>query len=260
MRHFYFIIFFNVMVTFQLGLKATEETRQEYLDLVEKYPKIFLPIGSYVDGEIQIILDKNRMALIEKNMGRDVGIIKRDKYMIWINDACVFPSGKEGIYTRVLWNKGLEGYSGVAVMSILPDGKIVLNCNYRHATRSWEIELPRGGVLSDETIENAAKREALEETGMVIVDLYKLGFMPPDSGLTSTIVPIFVAKVHHKEESHQDDEEAIESIFSMSICDIKKAFVRGYVDYVLRGEKRRIPFRDPFLAYAILIYDSCEKK
>lgn len=252
----YFIQICLLIISFSHGLKATEETRQEYLNLVEKYPNVFLPLGNYLEGEIQIVLDKNRMATIEKNMGRDVGIINRDKYLIWINDACIFPSGKEGIYTRVIWNKGLEGYSGVAVMPILPDGKIVLNCNYRHATRSWEIELPRGGVIGNETIEDAAKRETLEETGMVIAELYKLGFMPPDSGLTSAIIPIFAAKVVHKEQAHQDDEEAIEFIFAMSIPDIKKAFVRGYVDYVLRGEMRRIPFRDPFLAYAILIYDA----
>jgi ADP-ribose pyrophosphatase len=199
------------------------------------------------------LTDPEKMAAIEKAQARDVGIIGRDKYWLWINDACRFPSGHEGIYGRLLWVKTLTGTPGVAVMPILPDGRIALNCNFRHATRSWEIELPRGGLNPGETIEAAAKREALEETGMVVDSLQLLGSIPPDSGVITAVVPIFVAKVIHRQGAQQEETEAIEEILALTRDEIKTAFARGYCVCKIRGEEKRVLFRDPFLAYALLL-------
>src|SRR5579872_2132026 len=137
-------------------------------------------------------------------------------------------------------------------MPITSDGKIVLNCNFRHATRSWEIELPRGLVNKGETAEEAAKRETSEETGRSIVEIRLLGEVPPDTGATSVVVPIFVARVASIDVQKQEDSEAIEDILELSIEEIKNAFSLGYYDCKLRGEWHRVPFRDPFLAYALL--------
>ena len=151
-------------------LQADEVSRHRYLELVKQYPHLVLPRGDATQGEIEILLNEEKMALIEKKLGRDVGVVKEDRYWIWINDACRFPSGNEGVYGRILWVRGLESPAqGVAVMPITSEGKIVLNCNFRHSTRSWEIELPRGLVNPGETAEDAAKREASEETGRSIV-------------------------------------------------------------------------------------------
>jgi len=149
--------------------------------------------------------------------------------------------------------KSLTGVQGVAVMPVLPDGKIVLNCNYRHATRSFEIELPRGGINAGETPESAAKREALEETGMVVDALVKLGEIPPDSGVATSIVPIFMAKVIKQESSQQEETEAIEDIIALTRDEVKAAFVKGYRIQKIRGEEKKVAFRDPFLAYALLL-------
>lgn len=237
------------------SIEAGEASRAKYEELIARYPSLVQPRGSIEKGEIEIVLDRQRMEDIEKSLGRDVGVIAQDKYWIWINDACLFPSGQKGIYGRILWMRGLESPPGVAVMPILPDGTIVLNCNFRHATRSWEAELPRGCLNLGETVEEAAKREAAEETGMVIDHLFLLGQIPPDSGLTGTLVPIFAAKVIRKEQTRHDDSEAIEGILALSLKEIRKAFVDGYYECHIRGEKQRIFFRDPFLAYALLIYE-----
>jgi ADP-ribose pyrophosphatase len=231
---------------------ASDASRQEYLTLIELNPNLVTPRGNSAAGEIEILTSPTEMAAIEKKTGRDVGVVKRDKYWIWINDACRFPSGQEGVYGRILWLKALDGsISGVAVMPILPDGNVVLNLNYRHATRSWEIELPRGGLNLGETVEAAARREALEETGMKIGSLKRLGEIPPDSGLTSTVVPIFEATVVAQVRTDQEDTEAIADVFSLSLPQIKQAFRDGY--YV--QNRRKAFFRDPFLAYAVLLYE-----
>jgi ADP-ribose pyrophosphatase len=234
-------------------LQADEVSRHRYLELVKQYPHLVLPRGDAAQGEIEILLDEEKMALVETKLGRDVGVVKEDRYWIWINDACKFPSGNEGVYGRILWVRGLESPAqGVAVMPITSEGKIVLNCNFRHSTRSWEIELPRGLVNAGETAEDAAKREASEETGRSIAEVRLLGEIPPDTGVLSVVVPIFVAKVAGIDVQQQEETEAIEDILELSIEEIKKAFAEGYYTCHLRGEWRQVPFRDPFLAYALL--------
>lgn len=238
------------------SLTASEISRAHYFELIQQYPNLVLPQGNAAKGEIEIILDNDKMAQIEQATGREVGLIFRDKYWFWINDACLFPNGKEGIYGRIIWNNSLENFGGVAVMPIVENGKVALNCNFRHATRSWEIELPRGGVEKGENVEKAVKRETLEETGMVVQNLIKLGEMTPDTGLTNTIVPIYVAKVVKRQEAQPEDSEAIEEILTLSIPEIKKAFSKGYHLCTIRGEKVRVNFRDPFLAYALVLYEA----
>ncbi|OGN56427.1 MAG: hypothetical protein A3D96_05015 [Chlamydiae bacterium RIFCSPHIGHO2_12_FULL_44_59] len=234
-------------------LQADERSRHRYLELIKQYPHLVLPRGDATQGEIEIILDEEQIASVERKLGRDVGVVKEDQYWIWINDVCKFPSGNEGVYGRILWVRGLESPTpGVAVMPITSEGKIVLNCNFRHSTRSWEIELPRGLVNAGETAEDAATREASEETGRSIVEVRLLGEMPPDTGVLSVVVPVFVAKVAGIDARQPEETEAIEDILELSIEEIQKAFAEGYYTYHFRGEWRQVPFRDPFLAYALL--------
>lgn len=238
--------------------EASDKSREEYLALIKQYPHLIAPMGESVKGEIEIITDPEKMAAIEKAQNRDVGVVWRDKYWIWINDACRFPKGNEGIYARILWVKALTSNPGVAVMPVLPDGRIVLNCNFRHATRTWEFELPRGIINPNETPEAAAQREALEETGMQVDYLEKLGDLPPDTGVITSIIPVFRAQVIKQQKSQQDETEAIEDIIALSRKEIKEAFAQGYYLYKIRGKEQKVFFRDPFLAYAFLLTD--EKK
>jgi ADP-ribose pyrophosphatase len=236
-------------------LVGDEGSRQRYLELIKQYPGIVTPRGDASRGEIEIILDEEQMALIEKKIGRDVGVVKEDRYWIWINDACRFPSGNEGVYGRIFWVRGIQSSSsGVAVMPVTAEGKVVLNCNFRHATRSWEIELPRGLVNEGEMAEAAARREAAEETGRMITEIRLLGEMPPDTGVLSVVVPVFIAKVASVEAQQQEETEAIEEILELSIEEVKKAFAVGYYECELRGQRQKVFCRDPFLAYALLQY------
>lgn len=248
-----FLTIFSLL--FWIAVESSETSIQNYLELIESYPKLVQPQGKAKEGEIEIVLNKEKMLSIEKSTGRNVGIVAQDKYWLWINDACIFPSGAEGVYGRILWRGALETTPGVAVMAIMPDGKVVLNCNFRHATRSWEMELPRGLRNKGETIEAAAKREAIEETGMVVDSLFVIGEIPPDSGVTSTVIPVFVAKVVKRQSAQQEDTEAIEQIITLSIDEIKEAFIKGYYQCKIRGKEQRVFFRDPFLAYAVFMYE-----
>lgn len=234
---------------------ASESSREKYLELVKHYPNFIDYQGDFSQGEIQIILDPQEMASIEQSTSREMGVIMEDRYWLWVNDACIFPNGNKGVYGRILWRKSLEACPGVVVMPVLPDGKIVLNCNFRHATRSWEIELPRGLINPGEEIGDAARRETMEETGMLVDYLTLLGKMSPDTGLTNSVIPIFMAKVIEKRVSSPEDSEAIAGILALTVQEIKEAFVKGYYECDVKGVQRQVSFRDPFLAYAILMFE-----
>lgn len=232
---------------------VTSSSLKDYYKYLNDYSKTLGPLGNSKNGEIEIIKDPLKIDEIEKSTGRKVGIMAEDKYWLWLNDAVQFPNQKSGVYGRLLWKSSLKGRAGVAVMAVLPNGKIVLNRNFRHATRSWEYELPRGAVNSEETIESAATREVKEETGMVIKDLKLLGEMAVDSGTLNTIVPIFLANVSAQEKALPEDSEAIAEIEAFSISELKQGFKKGYIEKVIKGKKESIPLRDPFLAYALLL-------
>ena len=53
----------------------------------------------------------------------------------------------------------------VVVLPVLPNGKIVMIRQYRHATRQYMWELVAGRKEPEETPEEGAARELLEETG-----------------------------------------------------------------------------------------------
>lgn len=129
----------------------------------------------------------------------------------------------------------------------------MLNCNFRHATRSWKIELPRGAVDPGETPEMTARREVLEETGMVVESIECIGTIPRDTGLISSVLPVFIAQVIGEKETLREDSEAIEKILVLSRNEIKQVFAPGYYICNIREEEKKVPFRDPFLAYAILL-------
>lgn len=233
----------------------------EYLSFLETYPT---PYGSYQAGEIEIATDPAIIASIEETQKARfikngyseaqahafsrVGIVSEDQYWMWIRDGVIFPTGAKGTYDRLIWRGSLQGPVGAAVLPVLPNGKIVLNLNYRHATRSWELELPRGGKKQNETLEEAALRELSEETGLEASTLLYLGSMTPDSGALNSVVPVFLGKIIKEGLSDQEYSEAIKGTLAFSKDEIKQGLKQGYLEV----DGTQIPLRDAFVAFALL--------
>ncbi len=252
MNHKALLIF---LLSMGSALITSPETRRAYFQLIEQFPQLVRPSGNAANGEIEIVLDTRVMTQLEKETGRDIGVVASDHYYTWINDACRFPNGKFGVYGRVLWTQHFkQNLCGVAVLPILQNGKIALNCNFRHATRSWEVELARGGSEHNEMAEDAARRELLEETGLIANNLSLLGIIPGDSGMSGVLCHVFEAEIVDKQDSAQEDGEAVDQILELTIEEIQQAFNCRYYDCTIKGEPIYVNFRDPFLAYALMIY------
>lgn len=244
---------FLLCLGFQVfGVEGSKNNLTTYFELLDSYPVALGPKGNWQDGEIEIVRDIEGVEKAKKATGRQVGVVAQDKYWLWVNDAVRFPGGNYGVYGRFLWNQSLHGTTGVAVMALLDDNRIVLNCNYRHATRCWELELPRGASMNGEIPLDTARREVKEETGMVIDQLIKLGEMATDTGVTNAVVPIFYARVIRQEQANPEESEAIEGIIAFSVAEVLKGISQGDMSVPINGKTRLVKLRDPFLTFAIL--------
>lgn len=120
------------------------------------------------------------------------GIVYQDRYILLLRDRVRFPGGAPGAYLRVI---PADSSPGVAVLPV-EAGRIVLVHHFRHATRQWHWEIPRGfGDPGDRSAEDSARRELQEEIGAVAQSLHDLGRIHPDTGMSSSVVALFLAEV-----------------------------------------------------------------
>jgi 8-oxo-dGTP pyrophosphatase MutT (NUDIX family) len=99
-------------------------------------------------------------------------------------------------YLRVVpRQRAAGGVTGIAVLPLL-DGAFGLIRVYRHPIGESCWEAARGFVDAGETPAEAARRELLEETGLVADpdDLRDLGTIAPEPGLLDARVRLFVAE------------------------------------------------------------------
>lgn len=241
----------------------------QYLKMVQEHDSTFGPLGSWRKGEIEIIVNpeqikrienQTKLRLISKGVAEKtaenwsaVGIVAEDNYWMWIRDAVVFPSGVYGTYDRLMWKSGMDGIPGVAVLAVLANKKIVVNLAYRHATRSWEIELPRGKKQHGETLEQTALRELKEETGYHLTQTELLGSCAPNSGVLMSVVPLYCGVASHSGDTQKEYSEAIFQNPVFSKQELKEGFVKGYIEVPIKGQVVRVNCRDPFLTYALVL-------
>jgi len=235
---------------------------QNYLHFLEKssWSK-----GNAAKGEIEIITKEDLIKDIESKRFFDlcksglseeeayrssrVGIVSEDMYWTWVRDAVAFPNGKTGTYVRLIW-KGSDKNtcSGGVVFPIDPEGKILLLLNYRHATRSWEWEFPRGAKEVGENMESAILRELEEESGWIAEKVEKLGELTPDTSTEGQAVPIYLAKLTQKGKIDQEGTEAVQGSYAFSPEEIYEGLQKGFLE--IEGQKH--PFRGSYETYGIL--------
>lgn len=239
------------------------EDQETYLELIKKQP-----LGNHSKGEVEIatcpfhieeIEECARLSLIKIGVNDPkatewsrIGIIAEDPYLYWFRDDVIFPSGHQGTCERIIWKSGLDGHPGIAIFPISPEGKFILKLNYRHATRSWEVEIPRGMNQKEESLHAAAQRELLEKTGYQLDDLLKLGTLAPDSGILTSIIPIVACKGKNPSNNAPDDTEAILDNLLLTLEELEAGVLQGFWNVSHEGHTLRAFVRDPFLAYALL--------
>jgi len=87
----------------------------------------------------------------------------------------------------------------VSIAALTNDRKMVLVEQYRPPLQARVIEMPAGlaGDLahaSDESMENAARRELFEETGFVAGEMTQVAVGPISAGLSDEVITLFIAR------------------------------------------------------------------
>lgn len=245
---------------------ASASSLDSYLELFSSQPKMMGPPGATCDGEIEILLAPERIEEVRgakyeqlRALGLSpdyadkwtrVGVVAQDQYVWLIRDAVVLPTGQTTLYDRLVPN----ACKAAAILPMTNEGEVGLILIYRHATRRWELEIPRGGVKTAKTSEEAAKIELEEETGLQGFDWMLLGEMNSDSGLLANTVPIYFAHVKKSDPTFSCPFEAIRSVHFFSMKELHQALIAGEVR--VKEKEREIVARlaDPFLTYGLYLY------
>ena len=169
-----------------------------YKELLKNYPALF----SNQDALIEIISDdleistwqaERRKALSEKNLPlewADIGVVFHNPYTLLVRDLVRFPGGTVSAYSREL-SLDQEGF-GVVVFPVLQK-QILLLEHFRHATRSWHFEVPRGFPEKHLSAEDNARKELEEETGWKAKTILPLGLLHDNTGASNSLVHLFLA-------------------------------------------------------------------
>ncbi len=81
----------------------------------------------------------------------------------------------------------------VLVVPVLPDGRLVLERQYRYPIRRVMLEFPAGKIDAGETPLATAQRELVEEVGYTAAHWKRLGTIHPEIGYSTEFIDVFEA-------------------------------------------------------------------
>jgi len=172
--------------------------RDDYIALVKARPELFInPPGAGFEillDEAEIRQAEERTAERLRNAGAPtewarVGVAFRDEYSLMLRDAVRYTDGSVGTYVRMV----SPPIPGVVILPVW-QGQVLLIRHFRHATRSWHLEIPRG-FGTDADVRKSAHQELREEIGASEIRLTELGEMYPDTGTSDAKVTLFYADI-----------------------------------------------------------------
>ena len=206
----------------------------DYQSFISTYPHLFSNVrASFViitdPGEIAKWQEAEKKKLINENKPEtwsDIGIVLSDPYIIVLRDLVLFQDGQMGGYIRVINRSELDASNAVAVLPIF-NNEIILVRHFRHATRSWHLEIPRGyGERGISAVDNAYK-EIREELEGEIEELTELGITQPNTGLENNPVRLFFAKLSLF--GKPDINEGISKTYHIPVNELESLIIKGLI-------------------------------
>jgi len=156
----------------------------DYQYLLTNFPELFRNNGY----PLKIITDEQAIKNWQQKKGEEtfsvglarewlqIGIVLDDPYILAIRDLVQFPDGRLNGYIRIVNQADLRGGQGAVILAKMND-KIALLHIFRHATRSWHYEIPRGFGEEGITAKKQAQIEIKEEINGEIANLFDLGIL-----------------------------------------------------------------------------------
>jgi ADP-ribose pyrophosphatase len=120
----------------------------------------------------------------------------------------------------------VEHQGSVVVLPVLPDGRILLVRQYRHATGRFLWELVAGGIDRGETPLNAARRELKEETGYTARRSERIASYFPTPGFLTEEMHLYRATGLRPGRANPEADEALE-VRAFSRRELERMMRRG---------------------------------
>jgi ADP-ribose pyrophosphatase len=149
-----------------------------------------------------------------------VGVLADDPYLLVLRDAVRFADGRYGLYNRLIVP------AGAAVLPVLDDSIALLH-RFRHGTRQWHLEAPRGSFSGIGTRAEEAERELMEEIGVKPQELVDLGELHSTTGVFDELHQLYLARI--ASVGQPDRHEAIESIKVLPISNVERLIADGTI-------------------------------
>lgn len=147
-----------------------------------------------------------------------------NKWFPIFKEVVELPNGKI-IDDYYLWKK----FDVAMVVPLTKKNKMILVKQYKHGSKEIMIEFPAGYADKNESIENCAKRELLEETGYETEKLDLLGKLVSDPTKAMGITEVYLAQNAVKvSDQHLDENENIE-ILEVEIKKVLKMIYSGII-------------------------------
>lgn len=101
----------------------------------------------------------------------------------------------------------------VGIIAVTPDKKILLVRQFRPAIGDYSLEFPAGYIDEKESMEEAVKRELLEETGFVCDSFTSLGSYKTNPSRINSNFHLFFGKGAKRVSANSDQEEKCEVVW-----------------------------------------------
>lgn len=227
--------------------RLSDSFASRFQDSQCRFLKFSTPSGSPPQGSIPLEKDSERRWPGDHSKGEieitgEEPLAFENEAVRLFNSTVRFPNGETGTHFRLAPSAGHE--DGVVIAPIDEDGRLLLVRQFRHPTRMWHSEFPRGARNKGESPEDAARRELREEIGAEVIEIHPLGRVAPDTGQLTTVPFLFAARVKRSQEPEREDSEAIDHIVSVSFKELQAACTRGDVldSFTNTGVLRLIPY------------------
>jgi len=116
----------------------------------------------------------------------------------------------------------------VAIVPILPDGRLVLERQYRYPIEQAVIEIPAGKLDPHEDPLECAKRELQEETGYIAKEWVFLGRIHPVISYSTEFIDIYLAQDIQPGPAKLDDEEFLD-VFAATLEELESWIEQGII-------------------------------
>jgi ADP-ribose pyrophosphatase len=142
-------------------------------------------------------------------------------------DTVGFPDGSSG-QLEMVRHPGASAVVPLLDNPDAPDPRILLIRQFRHAADGYLWEIPAGRREPDETAEQCARRELLEETGMRAGRLSALTTVYTTPGFTDEQIHLFLASGLEEGRHRREPDEFME-VHILPWSDVLRMMERGEI-------------------------------